>query len=46
MAMKRVSLFQVKGKSMETETIIWSEFSNAGKATVQQMLATEERHKP
>ena len=30
---------------METETATWSEFSNGGKAIVEQMLALEERKK-
>ena len=32
-------------KSMETETIPWSEFPNGGKAIVEQILASEERSK-
>ena len=32
------------GKSMETETTIWSEFPNGGKAIVEQILASEERN--
>ena len=32
-------------KSMETETTSWSEFSNGGKAIVEQILALEERKK-
>ena len=31
-------------KSMETEKTIWSEFPNGGKATVEQILASEERN--
>ena len=27
---------------METETIAWSEFPNGGKATIEQILASEE----
>ena len=30
------------GKSIETETTTWSEFFNGGKATVEQILASEE----
>ena len=30
------------GKSMETETTIWSEFPNGGKAIAEQILASEE----
>ena len=33
------------GKSMETEATTWSEFSNGGKAIVEQILASEERNK-
>ena len=33
------------GKSMETETITWSEFPNGGKAIVEQILASEEINK-
>ena len=33
------------GKSMETETTTWSEFSNGGKAVVKQILASEEINK-
>ena len=32
-------------KSMETEISTWSEFSYGGKAIVEQILASEERHK-
>ena len=31
--------------SMETETTIWSEFHNGGKAIVEQILLSEERKK-
>ena len=31
------------GKSMETETTMWSEFPNGGKAIVEQILVSEER---
>ena len=37
--------FEFDGKSMETETTTWSEFSNGGKAIVKQILASEERNK-
>ena len=30
---------------METQTIIWSEFPNGGKAVVEQILASEVRNK-
>ena len=33
------------GKSMETDTTIWSEFPNGGKAIVEQILAWEEINK-
>ena len=33
------------GKSMETETITWSEFPYGGQAIVEQVLASEERIK-
>ena len=38
------SCFVFDGKSMETETKTWSEFSNRGKAT-EQILASEDRNK-
>ena len=34
--------FQFEGKSMETETTIWSEFLNGGKAIVEQILGKKE----
>ena len=36
------SLFEFKRKSMKIETIIWSEFPKGGKATVEQILVSEE----
>ena len=42
---KGASHFEPDGKSMETETTAWSEFSNGGKAIVKQILATDERNK-
>ena len=33
---------ELVGKSMETETTIWSEFPNGGKTIVEQILASEE----
>ena len=36
---------ELVGKSMETETTTWSEFSNGGKAIPEQILASEERKK-
>ena len=38
------SRFQFLGKSMETETT-WSEFSNGGKAIIEQILMWEKRNK-
>ena len=32
-------------KSVETETTVWSEFTNGGKAIVEQILALEEINK-
>ena len=43
MRWNRASCCEFDGKSMETET--WSEFSNGGKAIVEQILASEERNK-
>ena len=39
------SCFELDGKSMKTETKTWSEFSDGGKAIVEQILASEERNK-
>ena len=39
------SCWEFGGKSMETETTTFSEFSNGGKAIVEQILASEERNK-
>ena len=39
------SYCEFDGKSMETETITWSEFPSGGKAIVEQILASEERNK-
>ena len=39
------SHWEYDGKSMETETTIWPEFPNGGKAIVEQTLASEERNK-
>ena len=39
------SRFEFYGKSMETDTTTWSEFSNGGKAIVEQILGSEERNK-
>ena len=39
------SCWEFDGKSMETETTIWSEFPNGVKAIVEQMLVSEERNK-
>ena len=37
--------FEFIGKSMETETTTWSEFPNAGKVIVEEILASEEINK-
>ena len=42
MRWNEASCFEFAGKSMETETTTWSEFSNEGKAIVEQILAPEE----
>ena len=39
------SCCELVGKPMETETTIWSEFPNGGKAIVEQIPASEERNK-
>ena len=44
MQWNRASNYEFDGKSMETETTI-SEFSNTGKAIVEQILASEEKNK-
>ena len=36
--------FEFDGKSMETETAIWSKFLIVGKAIVEQILASEKRN--
>ena len=36
---------EFNGKSVETERTTWSEFTNGGKAIVEEMLASEERNK-
>ena len=41
---KGVSPFKFEGKSKETETTTLSEFPNRGKATVEQILVSEERN--
>ena len=45
MRWNRAYHFEYDGKSMETETRIWSEFPNKGKAIVEQILASEEINK-
>ena len=42
--MKGASCCEFDGKSMETETTIWSEFPNGGKTIVKQILASKERN--
>ena len=44
-SMKQGILFEFIWKAMETETATWSEFSNDGKAILEQILAPEERNK-
>ena len=39
------SCFKFIGKSMESETTTWSEFSNGGKFIVEQILASGEINK-
>ena len=41
----RGSGFECNGKSVETETTTWSKFCNGQKATVEQILASEEINK-
>ena len=41
----RASHCEYDGKSMETETTTWSEFSNVWKTIVEQILSSEERKK-
>ena len=43
--MKWTSHCELDEKSMETESTLWSEFPNGGKAIVEQILASEEREK-
>ena len=45
MRWNRASHCEYDGKSMEIETTTWSEFSNGGKAIVEQILVSEERKK-
>ena len=44
MQWNEASRFEFDGKSMETETTTWSELPNGKKATVEQILAPEERN--
>ena len=44
-AIKRDISCELVGKSMETEKTTWSEFPNAGKAIVEQILVSEEINK-
>ena len=41
MQWKGASPFEYDRKSIETETRTWSVFSNGGKATIEQLLASE-----
>ena len=45
MRWNRASHCEFDGKSMENETITWSEFPNGGKAIVVQILVSEEINK-
>ena len=45
MQWNKASHFEFIGKSIETETTTWSEFSNGRKAIVEQILVSEERNK-
>ena len=45
MQWNRESRCEYDGKSMETETTTWSQFSNGGKAIAEQILVSEERNK-
>ena len=42
MQWNEASCCEFDGKSMETQTTMWSEFPNGGKAIVEQILAPEE----
>ena len=44
MQWNRASRCEFDGESRETETTIWSEFSNGGKAITEQILASEEKN--
>ena len=46
-AMRRneASRFEFNGKSMETDTTTWLEFSNGGKAIVEEIVASKEINK-
>ena len=44
--MNKSILFQFEEKSVEAETIKWSEFSKEAKAAVNQTLGSEEKNKP
>ena len=45
MQWNEASRYELDGKSMKTETTTWSEFSNGGKAIVEQIVASEEMNK-
>ena len=40
---KGASLCEFEGKSMKTETTVWLEFNNGGKAALEQIIGSEER---
>ena len=44
-SMKQGILFEFIRKAMETETTTWSQFSNGGKAILEEILAPEEINK-
>ena len=46
MRWKDASFFEFERKSMETETIKWSEFPIGGKAAVEQIPESEEKINP
>ena len=46
MQWNKASHYEFDGMSMETEKTTWSEFSNEGKAIVEQILASEKEINP
>ena len=45
MRRNEASRFEFNGKSMETDTTTWLEFSNGGKAIVEEIVASKEINK-